>query len=118
VLADGGTLFLDEIGELPPEVQAKLLRVLQDGVVEPISAAKGRTIKVRIVVASNRDLRQEVKEKRFREDLFYRIEIGTIYLPLLRERRSDIAFLAMWGIDNINTRLKTPKRLSRRRSTH
>ncbi len=110
--ANGGTLFLDEIGELPLEVQAKLLRVLDDGVVEPVGGTTRTRVKVRIVAATNRQLRQEVKEKRFREDLFYRIEVGTIHLPPLRQRRSDIPLLAIWGLNNINTRLRTPKRLS------
>jgi len=112
VQANGGTLFLDEIGELPPEVQAKLLRVLEDGMVEPIGASAGTRVKVRIIAATNRKLRQEVKEKRFREDLFYRIEVGTVNLPPLRERRSDIPLLAIWGLGNINSRLRNPKRLS------
>jgi DNA-binding NtrC family response regulator len=112
VQANGGTLFLDEIGELPPEVQAKLLRVLEDGVVEPIGSSSGVRVKVRIIAATNRRLREEVKEKRFREDLFYRIEVGTVSLPPLRDRRSDIPLLALWGLNNINSRLKTPKRLS------
>ena len=113
VQAHGGTLFLDEIGELPPEVQAKLLRVLQDGVVEPIGASTGTRVNVRIIAATNRKLREEVKEKRFREDLFYRIEVGTVSLPPLRERRTDIPLLALWGLGNINSRLKNPKRLSK-----
>ena len=112
VQANGGTLFLDEIGDLPPEVQAKLLRVLEDGIVEPIGSSAGTRVKVRIIAATNRRLRQEVEEKRFREDLFYRIEVGTVSLPPLRERRSDIPLLALWGLNNINSRLKTPKRLS------
>jgi len=112
LIADGGTLFLDEICELPLEVQAKLLRVLEDGIVEPVGAARGVRVNVRIIAATNLDLRQQVKEKRFREDLFYRIEIGTIHLPPLRDRRSDVPLLAMWGMENINSRLKTPKRLS------
>ena len=87
--ADKGTLFLDEIGKLPLPAQAKLLRVLQDGLVEPIGQARAHKVDVRIVGATNRDLRKLVKQGKFREDLFYRLNVGEIRLPPLRERRSD-----------------------------
>jgi DNA-binding NtrC family response regulator len=110
--ADGGTLFLDEIGELPDAVQAKLLRVLQDGVVEPVGSAKGKKVNVRIIAGTNRDLRAEAREKRFRQDLLFRIEVGIVRLPPLRERRSDIPLLAMGLLDNLNRHLRTQKRFS------
>ncbi|MGA2974990.1 MAG: RNA repair transcriptional activator RtcR family protein [Spirochaetia bacterium] len=110
--ADGGTLFLDEIGELHLEVQATLLRVLEDGIVQPLGASAGKRVRVRLIAATNKDLRSLLAEKRFREDLYYRIEVGTVRLPPLRERRSDIPLLAMAGLENANSRLSRPKRWS------
>jgi DNA-binding NtrC family response regulator len=92
-LADGGTLFLDEIGELPPAAQAKLLRVLQEGTFERLGGTRTQKVDVRIVAATNRNLFQEVSDKRFREDLYYRINVIAIELPSLRERREDIPLL-------------------------
>jgi DNA-binding NtrC family response regulator len=113
VQADGGTLFFDEIGELPPEIQGKLLRILEDGIVEPVgSSAGGQKVNVRIIAATNRELNKDVEEGRFRKDLYFRIEVGLITLPTLRERRSDIPLLALYGMDNINKKLKKSKRLS------
>jgi DNA-binding NtrC family response regulator len=89
-VADGGTLFIDEIGELALSLQAKLLRVLEDGTLRRVGSVKERRVDVRLLAASNRDLLEEVKEKRFREDLFYRINILTILLPPLRERSGDL----------------------------
>lgn len=110
--ADKGTLFLDELGELPLPAQAKLLRVLQDGLVEPIGQAKAHKVDVRIVGATNRDLRKLVRQGKFREDLFYRLNVGEIKLPPLRERRSDIPKLALHILDRLNSSLRRPKRLS------
>jgi DNA-binding NtrC family response regulator len=92
-IADGGTLFIDEIGELAGALQAKLLRVLEDGSMRRIGSLKERRVKVRIISATNRDLAAEVKAMRFREDLYYRINVMTIEMPPLRTRSGDIAML-------------------------
>jgi len=92
--ADGGTLFLDEFGELEPAVQVRLLRVLQDGSFTPVGATAEQKVDVRIVAATNKDLMLEVSEGRFREDLFYRVAVGVLHLPPLRERDGDLMLLA------------------------
>ncbi len=110
--ADTGTLFLDELGELPQSAQAKLLRVLQDGMVEPIGQAQAHQVDVRIVGATNRNLRELINQGKFREDLFYRLNVCEIHLPSLRERRSDIPKLALHILDRLNESLRRPRRLS------
>jgi len=112
-LADGGTLFLDEVGEIPMELQSKLLRVIQDGQFEPIGGNKTRQVDVRIIAATNRNLFNEVKEKRFREDLFYRLNVFPIESTPLRDRLEDIPLLAFHFLKRSETKLnKTGHRLS------
>src|SRR5438034_317443 len=89
-VADGGTLFLDEIGELPLEIQPKLLRLLQEKEYERVGEAKTRRANVRVVSASNRNLEKAVQEGRFREDLYYRLNVISIQIPPLRERLGDL----------------------------
>ena len=99
IQAEGGTLFLDEIGELPLEIQAKLLRFLQEKEITPVGATRPVSVDVRIVAATNRKLAEEVDNGRFREDLFYRLQVVTATAPALRERPDDILLLARYFID-------------------
>lgn len=99
--ADGGTLFLDEIGDLPLEIQAKLLRLLQEREYERVGEAKPRRANVRVISATNRDLAAAVKDGKFREDLFYRLNVISVRLPALRERVQDIARLALLHLNFI-----------------
>jgi transcriptional regulator with PAS, ATPase and Fis domain len=101
-LADGGTLFLDEVGEMPPELQAKLLRVLETRTVLPVGGRKPVAVDVRIVSATHRALRREVEEGRFRADLMYRLRVIPVFLPALRERREDIGLLCARFIESMN----------------
>ena len=116
--ANQGTLFLDELGELSMTIQAKLLRVIEDGIIDPLGPHKPVQVNVRIIASTNRDLQQEVIRGNFREDLFFRLKMGEIHLPTLRERRSDITKIAIYIIDRINASLKNPKRLSRESLAH
>jgi DNA-binding NtrC family response regulator len=104
--AEGGTLFLDEIGEIPPSMQVKLLRVLQEKKFTPVGSNREIEMNVRIVAATNRDLEAMVKDGSFREDLFYRLNVLPIKLPPLRERKNDIESLSRYFIDKFNLRYK------------
>src|SRR5690606_6761697 len=103
--ADGGTLFLDEIGELPLALQVKLLRALQERTVRALGGAQEREVDVRVLAATSRDLVEEVEEGRFREDLFYRINVIHLHLPPLRSRPEDVAPLAEHFLNRHGRRL-------------
>ncbi|HOD98274.1 MAG TPA: sigma-54 dependent transcriptional regulator, partial [Syntrophales bacterium] len=104
-LAHKGTLFLDEVGELPKEMQVKLLRVIQEQTFERVGGLKTIKVDVRLITATNRNLFQDVKEGRFREDLFYRLNVLPIHLPALRERRDDIPTLIAYFVDRFRKKL-------------
>jgi hypothetical protein len=108
-LADGGTLFLDEVGEIPIELQSKLLRVLQEGEFERVGDEATRRVNVRVVAATNRDLRREVEAGRFRLDLFYRLGVFPIEVPPLRDRLDDIPELAAHFVRQASMRFHVPE---------
>jgi len=108
-LADGGTIFLDEIGEMPLELQSKLLRVLQDGEFERLGSPRTIKVNVRIIAASNRNLEEEIRANRFREDLFYRLSVFPITIPPLRQRKEDIPLLVNYFVAKFNK--KTGKKI-------
>lgn len=108
--ADKGTLFLDEIGDMSPSAQAKVLRVLQDGEVTRIGGAKRIQVDVRILAATNKELQEEIAAGRFREDLFYRLNVVPLHVPPLRERREDIPLLAQHFVDQLARRDGAPPR--------
>jgi transcriptional regulator with GAF, ATPase, and Fis domain len=109
-LADGGSIFLDEIGTMSPAVQAKLLRVLQEREFEPLGAERTQKVDVRVVAATNRDIRQLVLDGRFQEDLYYRLNVIPIAIPPLRERREDIPVLIEHFVEK--HRQRTGKRIT------
>jgi Nif-specific regulatory protein len=107
-MADGGTVFLDEIADMPPAMQIKLLRVLQEGQVRPVGGSEVIDVNFRLIASSNRDLYQEVSKGRFRDDLFYRIQVFPILLPPLRDRREDIPLLASHFLDKCARKFDMP----------
>ncbi len=110
--ANGGSLFLDEIGEMSLEMQAKLLRALQQKEVKPVGSTERRAINVRIVAATNRDLEQAIKNGSFRQDLYFRLNVVQIKLPPLRERKSDIPLLAASFLDKFSGSCETPREMT------
>jgi PAS domain S-box-containing protein len=111
-LADGGTLFLDEVGEIPLELQGKLLRVLQEGHFERVGEERTRAVNVRVIAATNRELKQEVKQGRFREDLYFRLNVFPVETVPLRDRREDVPLLAQHFLASESKSFKSDLRLS------
>ena len=107
-MADGGTVFLDEIADMPPAMQTKLLRVLQEGQVRPVGGSHFRKVKFRLITSSNRELLEEVKKGKFRDDLYYRVQVFPIKLPPLRQRKEDIPLLAAHFLEKYAKKLSQP----------
>ncbi len=118
-LADGGTIFLDEIGDLPPDLQVKLLRVLQEGEFERLGNPKTIKVDVRVIAATNRNLEQAIENGRFREDLFYRLNVFPIHIPPLRERKEDIPLLVNHFVQKYSSKVgKRIETVSQKVSEH
>ena len=111
-VANGGTLFLDEIGEMPMNVQMKLLRALQENEIMRLGSSQPRKIDVRVITATNRDLKEMIDANEFRSDLYYRLNVVNLEIPPLRERKKDIIPLAQHFLNQFNTKFKTHKTLS------
>lgn len=105
-MADNGTIFLDEVGDITPHTQVKLLRVLQEGEFEKVGGTRTQKVDVRVITATNRDLKEMVERGEFREDLFYRLKVVPIRLPALRERKDDIPILVRYFLDKFNREMK------------
>jgi PAS domain S-box-containing protein len=112
-VADGGTIFLDEVGELPLHMQVKLLGILEDRQLTRVGGTASKSIDVRVIAASNQDLKRMVAEKRFREDLYFRLEVIPIHIPPLRERREDVFPLVYHFLKQLNDKFKVRKRISK-----
>jgi len=108
-IADNGTIFLDEVADLPINAQVKLLRVIQDGEIEKIGRVNSLKVKVRVIAATNKNLEDEVREKRFREDLYYRLNVIPIYVAPLKERKDDVSHLIKYFMDYFAKELEIPK---------
>ncbi len=106
--ADGGTVFLDEIGDLPAQLQVKVLRVIQEGEIDIVGASRPRTVDVRIIAATNRDLRQMMADGEFRQDLYYRLNVAPLLVPPLRDRREDIPLLVYYFVERVCRRFGRP----------
>ncbi len=111
-MAAGSTLFLDEIGEMSPDTQVKLLRVLEEGTFRPVGSPEEKKVSVRIIAATNRDLHCMLQKGTFREDLYYRINVLTIHLPVLRERREDIPALIEYFVNKLNGQHGIPRQFT------
>lgn len=108
LFANGGTLFLDEIADMPLAVQAKLLRVLESGEIRPLGTSQTINVDIRIITATNKEIEKEIEDKRFREDLYYRLKVITLQLPPLRERREDIPLLINYFLDKYQKKNNKP----------